>query len=314
MVFFWYGNKKHGNSRHPEDQMTQFAIGIDGGGTSCRAAVADEMGNVLGIGKAGSANILSDPDGALANIVASARDAFVNAGLDMAAFHSSAVVLGAAGANVGPYGARIQKALPFATCQVVTDSLIALQGALGHSDGVVGAFGTGSVFGARRSGEVKEIGGWGFIVGDQASGARLGRDLLEIALLAHDGVCRTTGITDTVMEEFGHDPQKVVEFAHAAKPRDFARYAPLIFEQARGEDAIALRIVRKAADDINQGLDAMLWPECRAICLLGGLAGAYRSWLGPRHQALLVEPKADALHGAVSFAVDLAGNGERRRA
>jgi hypothetical protein len=29
---------------------------------------------------------------------------------------------------------------------------------------------------------------------------------------------------------------------------------------------------------------------------------------------LLVEPKADALHGAVSFAVDLAGNGERRRA
>lgn len=294
--------------------MTQFAIGIDGGGTSCRAAVTDEKGNMLGIGKAGAANIMSDPQGALANIVASARDAFSNAGLDPEALRSSAVVLGAAGANIGTYGARIQEALPFAKSRVVTDSLIALQGALGRSDGVVGAFGTGSVYGARRNGEVKEIGGWGFVVGDQSSGARLGRDLLELALLAHDGVCSATDITRIVMDEFAGDPQKVVEFAHISKPRDFARYAPMIFDQARLEDAVAVQIVQRAARDIDQSLDALLWPECKTVCLLGGLAGAYRAWLRPDHQALLAEPKADALQGAVSFAIDLAGNGERLHA
>ncbi|RUV24807.1 N-acetylglucosamine kinase, partial [Mesorhizobium sp. M1A.T.Ca.IN.004.03.1.1] len=35
--------------------MTELAIGIDGGGTSCRAAVADRNGNVIGRGKSGPA-------------------------------------------------------------------------------------------------------------------------------------------------------------------------------------------------------------------------------------------------------------------
>ena len=294
--------------------MTQFAIGIDGGGTSCRAAVADRMGKILGTGKAGAANIMSDPDGALANIVASARDAFANAGLDQATFKSSSVVLGAAGANIGPYGALIQEALPFAKSQVVTDSLIALQGALGRSDGVVGAFGTGSVYGARRDGKVIEIGGWGFVVGDQSSGARLGRDLLELALLAHDGVCGPSAITRLVLDEFGDDPQQIVEFAHVSKPGDFARYAPLVFSHALEGDAVALQIVRKAAESIDQTLQSLLWPGCRTVCLLGGLAVAYRPWLSHDHQALLAEPKADALQGAVAFAVDLAADGERLQA
>jgi glucosamine kinase len=305
---------KKGNGRHPEADMTKYAIGIDGGGTSCRAAVADATGLILGRGKAGAANIMSDPEGALANIIASARTALEDAGLDPAALQQSAAVLGVAGANVGPYGARIQAALPFARSQVVTDSLIALQGALGHADGVVGAFGTGSVYSARRNGTVREIGGWGFVIGDQASGARLGSDLLEFALLGHDGVQPVTPITRLVMEQFGHDPQKVVAFAHDAKPKDFAGFAPLVFDHAARGDDTAINIVRKAASDIDQTFEALLWPECRTVCLLGGLAEAYRSWLSPVHQALLVEPEGDALQGAVSFAIALSGEGERCRA
>ncbi|MGA1802567.1 BadF/BadG/BcrA/BcrD ATPase family protein [Rhizobium sp. HT1-10] len=291
--------------------MTKYAIGIDGGGTSCRAAVADATGTIVGRGVAGAANIMSDPDGALENIVRSSRAAFEDAGLDPSLAEHSAAVLGVAGANVGLHGEKIRTALPFARADVVTDSLIALQGALGHSDGVVGAFGTGSVYGARRNGKVTEIGGWGFVIGDQSSGARLGRDLLEIALLAHDGVETDTPLTRIVMAEFANNPQDVVEFAHAAKPREFARYAPVVFEHATAGDAVATRIVAKAASDIDRSLDALLWPECDTVCLLGGLSGAYRSWLSPAHRALLAEPKGDALQGAVSFAIALAAEDER---
>jgi glucosamine kinase len=286
--------------------MTGFAIGIDGGGTSCRAAVADRMGNILGIGKSGASNIMSDPDGALANIVESAKAALQSAGRPASDIDKASVVLGVAGANVGPYGARIQTSLPFARSRVVTDSLIALQGALGSGDGIVGAFGTGSVYSARRDGKVTEIGGWGFIVGDQASGARLGRDLLEASLLAHDGIYPATPLTTLVMAEFGNDPQKVAEFAHISKPKDFARYAPLVFGHAERDDTVALAIVGKASRDIDDTIQALLWPECPAICLLGGLAGAYRSRLAARYQTLMVEPKGDALRGAVAFAVELA--------
>ena len=38
-------------------------LGIDGGGTGCRAAVADASGRILGTGVAGPANLTSDPAG-----------------------------------------------------------------------------------------------------------------------------------------------------------------------------------------------------------------------------------------------------------
>ncbi|MGO7208319.1 BadF/BadG/BcrA/BcrD ATPase family protein, partial [Rhizobium ruizarguesonis] len=93
--------------------MTELAIGIDGGGTSCRAAVADRNGNVIGRGKAGPANILSDLENSLLNIVESARQALGDAGLAAETISSVAAVVGVAGANVGDYGRRIEKAMPF---------------------------------------------------------------------------------------------------------------------------------------------------------------------------------------------------------
>lgn len=285
--------------------MTELAIGIDGGGTSCRAAVADRIGNVIGRGKAGPANILSDLENSLANIVESARQALRDAGLSPETISSVAAVVGVAGANVGDYGSRIEKALPFAEGRVVTDALIALQGALGDADGVVGAFGTGSVYNARRNGRLNGIGGWGFVVGDQASGARLGRDLLERSLLAHDKVRTVSPLTEKVMAEYGNDPERIVEFAHSARPKDFARYAPVVFGHAAKDDAVAVGIVRDAAAAIGESFEALLWPECPSICLLGGLAGAYEPWLSDRYRSLLAKPKGDALQGAVELAVKL---------
>jgi glucosamine kinase len=283
--------------------MTELAIGIDGGGSSCRAAVADRSGKILGRGTAGPANILSNLQGSLENIILAAKEALRDAALPPETVSSVSAVVGVAGANVGDYGSRIEKALPFGDGKVVTDALIALQGALGDSDGVIGAFGTGSVYNARRSGMIRGIGGWGFIVGDQASGARLGRDLLERSLLDYDKVRPGSALTEKIMAEFGNDPEKLVEFAHVSKPKDFARYAPVIFEHANSNDEVAAAIVSEAASAIGENLDALIWPQCPAICLLGGLANAYRPWLAERHVALLAEPKGDVLQGAVELAV-----------
>lgn len=283
--------------------MTELAIGIDGGGSSCRAAVADRSGKILGRGTAGPANILSNLQGSLENIILAAKEALRDAALPPETVSSVSAVVGVAGANVGDYGSRIEKALPFADGKVVTDALIALQGALGDSDGVIGAFGTGSVYNARRNGTISGIGGWGFVVGDQASGARLGRDLLERSLLAYDKVRPGSALTENIMAEFGNDPEKLVEFAHVSKPKDFARYAPVIFDHANNNDEVAAAIVSEAASAIGENLDALIWPECPAICLLGGLANAYRPWLAERHVALLTEPKGDVLQGAVELAV-----------
>ncbi|ARO24985.1 N-acetylglucosamine kinase [Rhizobium sp. S9] len=291
--------------------MTELAIGIDGGGTSCRAAVADRNGTIIGRGKSGPANILSDLENSLLNIVESARLALHDAELAAETISSVAAVVGVAGANVTDYGQRIEKALPFAEGRVVTDALIALQGALGDADGIVGAFGTGSVYNARKDGRLNGIGGWGFVVGDQASGARLGRDLMERSLLAHDGVRPASPMTEAILAEYGDDPERIVEFAHSARPTDFARYAPVVFEHATSGDAVAVGIVSDAATAIGESLEALLWPGCPSICLLGGLAEAYEPWLPQRYRQLLAKPKNDALHGAVELAVKLLNERQR---
>lgn len=107
--------------------MTELAIGIDGGGSSCRAAVTNAAGHILGRGTAGPSNILSDLDNSLLNIVASARNALRDAGLSPETVSTVAAVVGVAGANVGDYAERIERALPFARRRVVTDATTALQ-------------------------------------------------------------------------------------------------------------------------------------------------------------------------------------------
>ena len=144
-------------------------------------------GRILGRGEAASANIWTDPEGARANILAAAQAALDDAG-GGGRLAELRAVLGLAGANVPAAAARLAERLPFARARIESDAVIALKGALGEDDGITAALGTGSIFGVQRGGAVRMIGGWGFLLGDQGSGARMGRALLEAALLAHDGL------------------------------------------------------------------------------------------------------------------------------
>jgi len=283
--------------------MAGYILGIDGGGTSCRAAVADPQGQILGRGKSGAANILTDPNNAILSITEAARAAFRDAGLDEEKVAEASAFLGLAGTNVGDLTRYVHDRLPFRHTDIDSDGLIALQGALGDGDGAVAILGTGTIYMARRAGTVRYIGGWGFTVGDLGGGARVGHAALQEALLAHDGVRPRSAVTDAVLDEFKHDPRGIVEFARLSKPGDFGRYAPLVFDHARAKDPRAVAIVEAAAATVNEALDAiMALAGAPRLCLLGGLAPLYPAWLSEHHRAILAEPQADALTGAVALA------------
>ncbi len=291
--------------------MTDYILGIDGGGTSCRAAVARPDGIILGRGKSGAANILTDPNNAILSITDAARAAFREAGLDEAGIDGASAFLGVAGTNVGDLARYVHDRLPFRHTDIDSDGLIALQGAIGDKDGAVAILGTGSIYMARKDDAVRYIGGWGFTVGDLGGGARLGHALLQETLLAHDGVHPRSGVTDAILEEFKGDPRGIVEFARLSKPGDFGRFAPLVFDHARRGDARAVAIVEAGAAAVDESLDAiMAQAGARRLCLLGGLAQIYPEWLAERHRVLLVSAEADALTGAVA----LAAKGYRQRA
>jgi glucosamine kinase len=278
-------------------------LGIDGGGTSCRAALATADGRVIGRGKSGAANIRTDLTGARANIVESARLAFVEAGENPDLIPDTPALLGLAGSNVGTYRKQLEAILPFKLNVVKTDALIALEGAVGTGDGAIAVLGTGSVYLARHDGELLPIGGWGFLVGDQGSGARIGRDLLEETLLAYDGIAEASDLTRALLAVFRNEPRDIVEFTTTAKPGDFGGFAPMVFEHAAKGDPVAVGIIERATRAIEESLRVMRLRPGDPLCLLGGLASLYEPLLPPYVRDMLKPPLQDALGGAISMAV-----------
>jgi len=281
----------------------EFVIGIDGGGTSCRAAFASRDGRVLGRGKSGAANIRTDLTGARSSIAEAARLAITDANEDPALMARIPAVLGLAGSNVGTYRQQLEAILPFSRNLVVSDALIALEGAVGASDGAIAILGTGTAFMVRKDGVARTVGGWGFLVGDQGSGARIGRDLLEETLLAYDRIADASELTRALLAIFRNEPRDVVEFTTTAKPGDFGGFAPMVFEHAAKGDPVAQKIIGRAVRHIEASLDVLELRTGDPLCLLGGLAQLYAPLLSSSVQALLRAPAQDALGGAVAMAL-----------
>lgn len=283
--------------------MVDFVIGVDGGGTGCRAAVAGRDGRIIATGAGGAANVLSDRTGSLRNIDIAIGAAIAAAGLDRSALQRSGVLLGLAGSNVGDTGAFVTASLPAGRVEVVSDGLIALEGAIGGGDGAVAILGTGSIFFARQGDAVRSYGGWGFVIGDFGSGASLGRAALAATLLAHDRFIAASPLTERLIAGFGGAPGPMVEFARTATPGDFGRFAPAVFAAADSGDPVGLDIVGKAAASVDRALDRIAGDGVDRFALLGGLAPLYPAYLAARHQARLVAPMGNALAGAVALAV-----------
>ena len=211
-------------------------------------------------------------------------------------------MLGLAGGNVGDYSVRLKALLPFRRSIIVNDGIIAMHGALGAHDGVIAIVGTGSVFVSRRGNRIRSIGGWGFQVGDLGGGARLGRQLLEEVLLAHDGVRPASALTGRVMAMFDDDPRKIVDQVRDATPGLYGSFAPLLVEAgaagdpvARGDPRGRLPGRRTHARRDRGARHRSPVPARRA----GGDVFAARR---QRYSAILKAPLGDALQGAVTMA------------
>ena len=282
-----------------------FLLGIDGGGTNSRAALATPDGEIIGRGAGGPSNIRTDLEGARQSIITAATLALADAGLGPDMFAQTRAVLGLAGTNAGPYAAQLAEHLPFAESRIVSDAVIALEGAVGEGDGAMAILGTGSIFTSRSNGQFRSIGGWGFQIGDQGSGARIGRDLLEETMLAYDGIVPASPLTGAVLALYHDTPSELIEFTRSAVPADYGRFAPLVFDHVQKGDPTALRIVERARHMIEASLDALDLSPGAPVCLLGGMAQFFAPRLSPRFQAVLRPPLQDAVGGAVSMAARL---------
>ncbi len=159
-----------------------FFLGVDGGGTGCRARLEDAQGRVLGAGVSGPATTRLGVEAAMASVAVAINAALAEAGVGPEPAH---VAIGIAGlGRKGAHEALLALPHPYASIRFVTDGLIACIGAHGGLDGGIVIVGTGSFGLARVEGREIRVGGYGFPISDEGSGADLGLRATDYATFA----------------------------------------------------------------------------------------------------------------------------------
>ena len=281
---------------------TRLFIGIDGGGTSCRARIEDDAGRYLGAGAAGAAATRLGIDSSIAAITSASLAALQDARLGADCLAQMHAVVGLAGiGRKGVLEELTRRDHPFRTLTFTSDALIACLGAHSGRDGGIVIAGTGSVGFAMVNGREHRIGGYGYPISDEGSGAEIGLHAVRLSLRAHDNRIPETPLSRDLMARFNNDAFAVVAWAERATATEFASFAPRVLEYADDGDPLAERIVTNAAKQIGAivGKLAQIAPR---ISLLGGLAGPLGKWLEPRVKRQLSPPAHDAMAGALLLA------------
>jgi glucosamine kinase len=288
-------------------------IGADGGGTGCRARIEDADGHRLGSGCAGPAAVRLGIGQSLAEVEAACRAAAAEAGLPSALADMDA---GIGLAGIGRRGVLDEvyaRPHPFRSVVYVNDANIACIGAHSGRDGGIVIIGTGSAGFAMVRGREVKIGGYGFPISDEGSGADLGLRAIRLALRAHDGRIAATRLTCDVMNRFDGDPFAIVAWMDRATATDYAMLAPLVMRHADAGDPVGRRIVRAAAVQIDALVRRLIESGAPRIALVGGLASPMEPWLAPDVRRRVSPVEGDAVAGALLLARRAAAERRTRR-
>ncbi|MEM6712677.1 MAG: BadF/BadG/BcrA/BcrD ATPase family protein [Pseudomonadota bacterium] len=279
-------------------------LAIDGGGTRCRIAY-EQVGETLRI-DIGPANVYTDFDGAISRIQDGLSQLTAELGVDRQTLFELPAYVGLAGLNCGQDSERLRVGLPFETIRIEDDRPAAVRGALGDSDGAIIHCGTGSFYALQHSGHIQLAGGWGPILGDEASANWLGKMALSAALKVQDGRLPPSELATSLLSHLGGVGQ-LESFALRASPADFGALAPRVTKAASKGERLALSIVQEGARQIAEAATKLGWTPGMTLCLTGGVAPAYRPYLPQTLQQAIRQPLGEPIDGALSLARELIG-------
>ncbi len=232
-------------------------MGIDGGGSTLRIAIVNAKLDELSSLKAGAVN-----PSVVGHAEARARiQRGVLAALDEANFQPkriSAAGIGIAGAS-NLHSERwllesLKPLLPTSHLVPSSDLEIALVGALEARHGILLLAGTGSGAYGYKSGDIRlQVGGWGYLLGDEGGSYWIGRELLRQALQEYDlGLdSNEATLARACLDELGlSHPRELVAWVYQSDAAPAVRIgglAPLVLARAADGDEQARHILRRAS-------------------------------------------------------------------
>lgn len=283
-------------------------ISIDGGGTKCEAGLFTVQGELVASAKTGPANLYANFAGAIQSIeqccdtllrnyqvqhkrVILKRDCFLSVGCAGGGvdsikrqFKQWQHDFGGAALNTDVYAACLaaNEGQSCALFVIGTGSCLAIFDSEACRDDNIGA-------------SVKHIGGHGFLLGDNASGAWLGKKAVSWYLQALETPNDENQLFSLLASELGSDTSQIIERYGHAPARDFGALAPSILSLQNTSGMVDVWLDEGAHYAAN--LLSRHRPSSIPIFLTGGLANVYKPLIGDLLQETIYLPSQNAVYG-----------------
>lgn len=290
-------------------EMMRYYVAIDGGGTKTDAALFDDGGHLIRRAIGGSTNINALTEGEIRETL---RSLFAELFVDEKPEAITRCFAGMAGADHPVLNDRLKALLtetlpvPCGDIVIENDAVNALWSGTDGKPGLVVIAGTGTIaYGRKADGESFRIGGWGHLIGDEGSGYAIGKEALRHALRAHDGRDSPSLLYENIKAHFKIEAMPdVIPLVYGAGKSVFAGLVPVVLKAVDAGDPTALRILRNAADDLAELIEA----GCRRfgdnpplIVLAGGLwrSERLRSLATERFKQTFIVPEIPPVYGSM---------------
>ncbi|PCI52735.1 MAG: ATPase [Gammaproteobacteria bacterium] len=289
-----------------------YILGVDGGGTKTIARLINLTSQEQWQAASGPSSLTNDFTGAV-NVL----NALIDDLTGQAACQSLEVVavFGLAGTDDSDIVTKLQQifAHRFAVLDIFNDATTSAYGANNGGEVAVVALGTGSV-GMRlqfnEQGKLTQhiVGGWGFLIGDEGGGAKLGYHSVQalVTEFQHFGYVHSQ-LTQAVARFINTKDsgvitrQAIAVWLANAKPVNFAQLSPLV-TQHQSVCPVAKEIIINHVASVELLIKDTRAATTLPVVLLGGLAQTTQTLLSAVTKRLLINAKGDALDGACLLA------------
>ncbi|GAB7128815.1 N-acetylglucosamine kinase [Silvimonas sp. JCM 19000] len=282
-------------------QDIQYLIGVDGGGTGTRIAIAGLDGVELVRAEGGASALQQGIEKAWVNINETIAKGFDALGITPDRSRC-AVGFGLSGVHNRAWAAEFENTNPgYGRVIVESDGFSTLLGAHNGAHGGIIAVGTGSIGEAwLPDGARIEVGGWGFPTSDEGSGAYLGLKAINHVQRVFDGREPLTDFGRKLFSVVGETKEAIFAWMGKMKQGECASLSPIVVEFG-ATDAVAARFLAEAGREIEiigKALRATAPALPLAICG-GGLSEAMRPYIPAEFLATTSRPQKDSCAGAL---------------
>jgi glucosamine kinase len=251
-------------------------------------------------GQSGPSGLALGIDQAWHSIGDAIDKAFASIGVARPANRSCAIGLGLAGVHNKAWAAQFAQADPgYGALRLDNDGHTTLLGAHQGNPGTIIAIGTGSVGQALLAdGSLREVGGWGFPAGDEASGGWIGLRAINHIEQVLDGRKPGGAFAQALIDACGGGRDAIQVWLGQASQTSYAQLAPIVIAHADTDDTARSFLVAAGLEvaSIARALDPS---GTLPVALCGGLGAPLRDYLPPELLVRSVTPYGDAASGAL---------------